>query len=73
MKAAQINQYGDPSVVTIYDIDKPIISAGQVLVEVHASSLNPFDTAIRAGYMKEMIPLQFPVTLGGDYKCSGWG
>jgi alcohol dehydrogenase len=66
MKAAQINQYGDPSVVTIYDIDKPIISAGQVLVEVHASSLNPFDTAIRAGYMKEMIPLQFPVTLGGD-------
>jgi alcohol dehydrogenase len=66
MKAAQINDYGDASVITINEVDKPNVGAGQVLVEVHASSLNPFDTSIRAGYMKEMMPLQFPVTLGGD-------
>lgn len=35
-------------------------------MEVHASSLNPFDTALRAGNVKEHIPLQFPATLGGD-------
>jgi alcohol dehydrogenase len=66
MKAAQINEYGDASVVTINEVDTPEAGSGQVLVEVHASSINPFDRAIREGYMKEMIPLNLPVTLGGD-------
>ena len=66
MKAAQINAYGDPSVVEINEINTPQVGEGQVLVEVHASSLNPFDSKLRAGDMKEMISLQFPVTLGGD-------
>lgn len=66
MKAAQINEYGDPSVISVAETEKPAIKDGQVLVEVHAASLNPFDTTIRAGYMKDMIPLTFPVTLGGD-------
>lgn len=66
MKAARINEYGDPSVVEVVDIDKPTVQEGMVLVEVHASSLNPFDSKIRDGSMKEMIPLELPVTLGGD-------
>jgi alcohol dehydrogenase len=66
MKAAQINEYGEPSVIHINDVEKPIIAPNKVLVEVHASSLNPFDSKIRQGYMKDSIPLQFPVTLGGD-------
>lgn len=66
MKAAQIKEYGDPSVIEINEVDTPRVSTGKVLVEVHASSLNPFDSAVRAGYMKEMMPLQFPATLGGD-------
>ena len=66
MKAAQINGYGDPSVVQINEVDTPTPGAGQVLVEVHAASLNPFDTSMRAGYMKDAIPLEFPSTLGGD-------
>lgn len=66
MRAAQINEYGDSSVIKINEIDKPSAGDGQVLVEVHSSSINPFDTAIRGGYMKEMIPLELPVTLGGD-------
>lgn len=66
MKAAQIAEYGDSSVIRINEIKKPEVRTGQVLVEVHASSLNPFDTSIREGSMKEMIPLDLPVTLGGD-------
>src|SRR5713101_708124 len=65
MKAAQITAYGDPSVIVINEIDKPTATDGQVLVEVHAASLNPFDTAVREGYVKQMIR-QLPVTLGGD-------
>src|SRR5690606_10107573 len=66
MKAAQINNYGDPSVVQIAEVDQPQLTEAQVLVEVHASSLNPFDTTVREGHMKDAIPLQFPATLGGD-------
>lgn len=66
MKAAQISQYGDASVVKINEADKPTAGENQVLIEVHASSINPFDAKLRAGYMKDGIPLEFPFTLGGD-------
>jgi alcohol dehydrogenase len=66
MKAAQINSYGDPSVMKINEIDTPTMQDNQVLVEVHASSINPFDGKLRSGAMKTFIPLTFPVTLGGD-------
>lgn len=66
MKAAQIHDYGDASVLAVVDVDKPIIKVNQVLVEVHAASLNPFDTKLRAGSFKDSIPLHFPATLGGD-------
>lgn len=66
MKAAQIKEYGDASVIEVADIAKPGIQEGYVLIEVHAASLNPFDTIVRAGYLKDIIPLQFPFTPGGD-------
>ncbi len=67
MKAAQITQYGDASVVGIkQDVPKPSAGGGKVVVEVHAASLNPVDSAIRMGYMHQMAPLAFPATLGVD-------
>lgn len=66
MKAARINSYGDASVIQINDIPAPAPTKQQVLVEVHAASINPFDTTIREGYAKDSIPLDLPVTLGGD-------
>lgn len=68
MKAAQINGYGDKDVLkTVADAVKPKPAAGQVLVEVHAAAVNPFDWKVRAGYMKDGHPLSFPATLGGDF------
>ncbi|MEO8691498.1 MAG: NADP-dependent oxidoreductase [Candidatus Saccharimonas sp.] len=67
MKAVQISGYGDVSVIGFNEIDKPVVGQGQVLVEVHAASVNPFDTKVRLGYMKDMMPLKFPVTIGGDF------
>ena len=67
MKAAQYNRYGGPEVIEIKNVQNPIPKKGQVLVEVHAASLNPFDYRLRLGYMKENIPLDFPFTIGGDY------
>lgn len=67
MKAAQINSYGDASVIEINDAKTPDLKEGQVLVEIHAASLNPFDSKLRSGFMKDFIPLHFPFTLGGDF------
>jgi len=67
MKAVQISQYGDASVLTVArGAAKPSAGEGQVLVEVHAASVNPVDTALRIGYMQKMVPLTFPATLGTD-------
>jgi len=68
MKAVQINQYGDNNVIEVNEkAAKPEVSAGKVLVEVYAASVNPVDWKIREGYLKEMIPLEFPATLGVDF------
>lgn len=68
MKAVQINSYGGTEVLELNEnAPKPTLSKGQVLVEVHAASINPIDWKIRAGYLKEMAPLHFPTTLGGDF------
>lgn len=67
MKAAQINKYGGKEVLRLrVDVPKPKPEAGQVLVEVRAAGVNPFDRTVREGYMKDIIPLNFPATLGGD-------
>lgn len=68
MKAVQINSYGGVEVLEINEnAPKPNLAKNQVLVEVHAASINPIDYKIRAGYLKEMVPLQFPATMGGDF------
>lgn len=68
MKAARIDSYGGPDVIKVVpNADRPLVGEGQVLVEVWAASLNPIDTVLRSGGMKEMMPLQFPATLGGDF------
>lgn len=67
MKAAQINSYGGPDVLQAIDsAEKPKPGPGEVLIEVHSASANPFDWKVREGYLKEMVPLVFPATLGGD-------
>jgi len=64
MKAAQISEYGDVSVVNVVEAAKPQAGPGQILVEVRASSVNPFDSSVRAGFLKDSLTL--PMTLGGD-------
>lgn len=67
MRAVQINSYGGNEVLTVNaNAAVPVPGAGQVLVEARASSINPFDLIVRAGFVKDAMPLTFPATLGGD-------
>lgn len=67
MRAARIDRYGGPEVLGVVD-DAPVPepAPGQVRVEVHASSINPADVAIRNGWMQQFLPLALPVVLGID-------
>lgn len=67
MKAAQLQKYGSQSDVVINpNADQPEPMLGQVLVEVRAAAVNPFDWKLCEGVYKDYIPLEFPATLGGD-------
>lgn len=66
MRAVIINEYGDKSVLVEQELPKPEIKPNQVLVEVYATSVNPIDWKLRAGYLKQMLDWSFPIILGWD-------
>jgi NADPH:quinone reductase len=49
------------------DIPEPEVGDSEMLVRVHASSVNPVDVFIAAGALKEMAEHEFPVILGRDF------
>ena len=66
MKAVQFAKYGDPDVLRVVEIDKPHAGAGQVRIAVHAAGVNPIDWKLRAGHMREMMPLTLPAGTGRE-------
>ncbi len=49
------------------DLPTPSVEPNEVLVRVHASSVNGADVPIAAGMLKDMVEYEFPVTLGRDF------
>ncbi|MET7782634.1 NADP-dependent oxidoreductase [Streptomyces mirabilis] len=66
MKAVRFHQYGDPDVLRHEYVVQPNPGAGQVRVRVAATSFNPVDANIRAGFMQGPIPVTLPHTPGID-------
>jgi NADPH:quinone reductase-like Zn-dependent oxidoreductase len=71
MKAVRIHQWGQP--VQVEDVPQPIPEKDEVLVRVHAASLNPVDSFAVAGYMQSMLSLPYiPGTdLAGEVVAGG--
>jgi alcohol dehydrogenase len=70
MKSAQIKGYGSTSDVIEIDQNTPEPndpSEGKVQVKVKAAGVNPTDWKISEGYMQQIMPLEFPATLGWDF------
>src|SRR4030042_2719512 len=66
MKAAVIYQYGSPDVFRIEEFPKPVIRSNEVLIKVHAASINPVDWKQRQGWHRLFLKAHFPVVLGYD-------
>ena len=49
------------------DLPTPSAEPNEVLVGVHASSVNGADVPIAAGMLKDMVEYEFPVTVGRDF------
>ena len=50
------------------DLPEPTPAENEVLVRVHASSVNPVDNSIAAGMLAQMgVEYEYPVILGRDY------
>jgi NADPH:quinone reductase-like Zn-dependent oxidoreductase len=66
MKAVRIHKYGGPEVLKYEDAPRPQPQAGEVLIRVHAATVNPVDRSVREGHMKDFWPHKFPLILGWD-------
>src|SRR5260370_4465826 len=64
MKAILFREFGGPDVLKLEEVPTPKPAAGQVLVHIHATGVNPYDTYMRAGTYAIKPPL--PYTPGSD-------
>lgn len=64
MKALRLTSFGGPEAFELCDLPRPAPQAGQVLVRVHATSINPLDYQVRRGDYSDLVPL--PAITGHD-------
>lgn len=58
MKALRLKSFGGPEAFELCDVPEPVPDAGQVLVQVHATSINPLDYQVRRGdYVRGKIAI----------------
>jgi len=65
MKAFIIDRYGKNQ-GRIGDMPEPELREDDVLVQVHAASVNALDLKIRSGAFKPILPYRLPLILGND-------
>lgn len=65
MKAFLIDRYGK-NTGRIGEASAPVVGVRDVLIEVHASSVNVLDSKISSGEFKLILPYALPLILGND-------
>ncbi|MBO4226868.1 NADP-dependent oxidoreductase [Bradyrhizobium neotropicale] len=64
MLAWRVHEFGPPEAMILEKVPRPVPGPGEVLIEVHAAGVGPWDGWIRAG--KSALPQPLPLTLGSD-------
>ncbi|MFN3785085.1 MAG: NADP-dependent oxidoreductase [Spirosomataceae bacterium] len=66
MKAYSLSKYSKKETLHLIDIPKPTIEDHEVLIEVHATSINQLDVKLKSGEFKLILPYSLPLILGHD-------
>lgn len=67
MKAFVVERYGKKHGIRMADMPEPVLGDDDVLVEIHAASVNPLDSMLRSGEFKLLLPYKLPLILGNDF------
>src|SRR5258708_36772416 len=66
MRAIRIHRFGGPEVLDLEDVPVPQPRENELLVRIHAASVNPVDYKIRRGTVPWVTREMLPITLGRD-------
>jgi len=66
MKAFIIDRYGKTEAGRIAEMPEPEVRDDDVLIQIHAASINPLDSKIKNGEFKLILPYRLPLILGND-------
>ena len=66
MKASYIEKFGELDAIKIGELNKPEPGEGEVLVRIKSAGVNPVDSAIIHGMLKDAFPSDFPLIPGWD-------
>ena len=66
MKAFVLDQYKKNSALRFADVAEPLLRDDEVLIQVHATSVNLLDAKIRDGEFKAFLKYKLPLVLGHD-------
>ncbi|WP_046655905.1 NADP-dependent oxidoreductase [Lysobacter capsici] len=66
MKAFILDRYGKTTGLRMGDLPEPEVGEDDVLVQIHAASVNVLDSKIRNGDFKLILPYRLPMVLGND-------
>ncbi len=67
MRAVLFDDYGGPEVLRLDSAVDPVAGPGEILVDIHAASVNAADSKVRAGPRPGEPGLDFPHVLGRDF------
>ena len=67
MKAAYFEKFGGPEVLQYGDVPDPVAGPGEVVVDVHAATVNAADWKFRAGEYARHAGSKFPAIPGRDF------
>jgi len=65
MRAAALDRFGGPEVLTLHELPIPTLEANEILIAVHTAGVGSWDADMRAGWWPEGEP-SFPLVLGSD-------